>query len=291
METSILQFFEQIRSPALTAFFAFFSAVGEETVIAAVVAVIYVCFSRRAGEQALLTVLSASCFTTGWKGAVRRTRPYAAGAVSLEEVDLPIVSTAESSLDADMSFPSGHTSASAAVFAQIPLQKKGNRLLWGAVSFLVVFLIACSRLYFGVHYPSDVFAGFVCGAAIAVLWHEIYAHAYVFRIQIFGILSLLAVPLLFIPATATESMFRILALCLAAAAALPLEQRFARIGDTNQWGRRVLRLLLTAAAAAVPFLPLYFLLPEGNWATFFTYFAAVFSALFSAPLAIKKLRL
>ena len=291
MEAAVLQFFEQIRAPVLTAFFSFVSAVGEETVIAAAVAVLYVCFSRRAGEQALLTVLSVSCFTTGWKGAVRRLRPYAAGVVSLEEVDTPLFSTAKASLDADMSFPSGHTSASAAVLLQIPMQRKRERGLWTAVSLLLVFLIGCSRLYFGVHYPSDVLGGFVCGAAGAFLWNRIFQNARAHRLEIFGVLSLLAVPLLLIPSTATESMFRILALCLAAAAALPLEQRFARLGDTRHWGKRALRLLVTAAAALIPFLPLYLLLPEGNWATFYTYFAAVFSALFFAPLAIRKLKL
>ena len=61
----------------------------------------------------------------------------------------------------DASFPSGHTAASlAAVFA---LRYSGSRLWKPALALAVV--IALSRLYLYVHWPTDVAGGVVLGAA------------------------------------------------------------------------------------------------------------------------------
>lgn len=62
----------------------------------------------------------------------------------------------------DASFPSGHTAASfAAVFAL----KAARSPLWVPALVLAV-LIAFSRLYLYVHWPSDVLGGAVLGAAL-----------------------------------------------------------------------------------------------------------------------------
>ena len=63
----------------------------------------------------------------------------------------------------DFSFPSGHTAASfAVVFALYFIGCK----LW-KFSLVLAVLIAFSRLYLYVHYPSDVLAGVFLGAAAA----------------------------------------------------------------------------------------------------------------------------
>ena len=63
------------------------------------------------------------------------------------------------------SFPSGHTAASFAVSVSVLIH---NRKL-GIPLILLAVMIALSRLYFCVHFPTDVIAGTVLGAAVAVL--------------------------------------------------------------------------------------------------------------------------
>lgn len=65
----------------------------------------------------------------------------------------------------DFSFPSGHTSASFAAATAIYAMKKR----WGWATFLFAALMGFSRLYLGVHYPSDVFAGALLGWAMATI--------------------------------------------------------------------------------------------------------------------------
>lgn len=69
----------------------------------------------------------------------------------------------------DYSFPSGHT-LSSAIGAAV-LTKTDRRLGWAAIPIAAV--IAFSRLYLFVHYPSDILAGALLGAAIGLAAYRI----------------------------------------------------------------------------------------------------------------------
>lgn len=65
----------------------------------------------------------------------------------------------------DFSFPSGHTIASFEAAGVIALNNKR----WGIAALVLACLIAFSRLYLYVHYPTDVLASIVLGFALAFL--------------------------------------------------------------------------------------------------------------------------
>lgn len=65
----------------------------------------------------------------------------------------------------DFSFPSGHTASS---FAAAALMMAGERKLWKPALGLAV-LIAFSRLYLYVHYPTDILGGMIVGAAAGAI--------------------------------------------------------------------------------------------------------------------------
>ncbi len=67
----------------------------------------------------------------------------------------------------DFSFPSGHTFASFACAVTLFLEDR--RL--GIPALILAVLIAFSRLYLYVHYPTDVLAGLLLGIAAAFLGH------------------------------------------------------------------------------------------------------------------------
>jgi undecaprenyl-diphosphatase len=74
----------------------------------------------------------------------------------------------------DLSFPSGHAMVSAAVYLTLALMLSEGVKGWPARLALVgftstmVLLIGCSRIYLGVHWPSDVLAGWCFGTAWAL---------------------------------------------------------------------------------------------------------------------------
>lgn len=286
MDAFILQAIEKIRCPFLDVFFAVFTALGEEMIIAAIIAVVYICFHKRTGEQALLSVMTASCVTAGIKSAVRRNRPYVAGVVDRVDIDNALVSTAD--LDADMSFPSGHATATSGFFGT--LASRFRKPLVIILCALFTLLVMTSRVYLGVHYPTDVLAGLLIGAGIAIIWQLIYWKAYKARLYIYLIFALLTLPLLFIERTATHSMFQVSAITLATALGLLIEDKFIRFPDTKNWGCRILRLIITALVAVIPF-ALLSLLPDGEWYSFLKYFATIFVTITFVPFLIKKLEI
>lgn len=90
------------------------------------------------------------------KNLVARTRPY-------EVVEgLHRIIEAQS----DLSFPSGHTGSSFAAAVTIFLLCPRK---YGVPAMILAVLISLSRLYVGVHYPTDVLCGAVTGTVIAIL--------------------------------------------------------------------------------------------------------------------------
>lgn len=74
------------------------------------------------------------------------------------------------------SFPSGHSMMAiityltlGALLARITPDRR-TKLYVLAVAIVLSFLIGLSRVYLGVHWPSDVAAGWMAGAAWALLW-------------------------------------------------------------------------------------------------------------------------
>lgn len=89
----------------------------------------------------------------------QRPRPFIA-----HEVNLLI------SPPRDPSFPSNSTSVAFAIAASVWLQ---NRLL-GSILFVPALLVALSRVFLGVHYPTDILGGMAYGAVSSIIiWYLI----------------------------------------------------------------------------------------------------------------------
>ena len=73
-------------------------------------------------------------------------------------------------VETSFSFPSGHTMTAVAFYGLLAiLLWRSQRYPWAILSGLWVFIVAVSRVYLGVHYPSDVLASLTVGAIWLVL--------------------------------------------------------------------------------------------------------------------------
>ena len=117
--------------------------------------------TRPAGVAALLALLVGALITNVClKNFVARIRPYEV----VEGLRLMI------ERQRDYSFPSGHTAASFA--SDTAMYLVGEKKMWKAALVLAV-LIALSRLYLYVHYPTEIIGGVVFGSLSGYLGYKI----------------------------------------------------------------------------------------------------------------------
>ncbi|MFR1832308.1 MAG: phosphatase PAP2 family protein [Lachnospiraceae bacterium] len=161
MEFQFLYWIQQFRSPGLDEFMTAITFLGDGGWfwIALGAVLLAVPKTRKTGAAVLISL--AVGFILGnliLKNAVARQRPCWLD----QAVPLLIKSPT------DYSFPSGHSLASFEGAVSIFLYHKK----WGIAAVILAVLIACSRMYLFVHFPSDVLAGSLLGILIAVLVHK-----------------------------------------------------------------------------------------------------------------------
>lgn len=158
-ETALLWIQDAVRVPVLDTIMEIFTSLGNAGVLWIVLSLAMLCWrpTRRAGGIALLAmVLGMLCTNVVLKQLVLRPRPY----VTMEGL-IPLLTSADPN-----SFPSGHTCAA---FAAGLAWAGGLPWRWArAVAVVQAVCMGLSRLYVGVHYPSDVLAGAVIGSLCAL---------------------------------------------------------------------------------------------------------------------------
>ena len=164
METWVLRFIARFRRPWLNAIAVDLTALGSPLVVAIFTvtfgALLVTKADRRGAISLVLVSLVSGLLTSASKALLERSRPSAVP--RLVEVT-------------GLSYPSGHSLASAAVYLTAAIvvgrhaSRSGERIGFVIYAATMVVLIGASRVYLGVHYPSDVVGGIVLGAACAIL--------------------------------------------------------------------------------------------------------------------------
>jgi undecaprenyl-diphosphatase len=151
-------FMLSIRTPFGVHLFSVVTFFGNSLTIIGIAGLIgaYMVFSREEYKPYLIglvvTLSGAAASAYALKEIVQRARPSGL---------IPAVT------ETSFSFPSGHAVASVALYGFIAfllsrLYPRHKRVA-AALAALVALTISFSRLYLGVHYPSDVIAGFILG--------------------------------------------------------------------------------------------------------------------------------
>ncbi len=148
LDAALVQAFQPLHGPFTNVLFSMMTLFGDPLVWLLIIAGIYWTGREDKGFFLVNTVLFTLVATGILKVLVARPRP-----------DFPQVKVLEHDAFVTPSFPSGHASLVASLYAHLgPYFPKFKKLF-----FVGMLGVAVSRVYLGVHYPTDVVAGLALG--------------------------------------------------------------------------------------------------------------------------------
>lgn len=141
-----------------------FTLFGEQYVIILVLAFMYICYDKKIGKKIAMMMMAGLISNGLIKNIFCRRRPY------LDHPEITCLRAPETGADPfdvaaqGYSFPSGHATNSMIAFGSLAYYYPRRIMIVLAV--VLPFLIGLSRCLLGVHYPTDVMAGWAVGLII-----------------------------------------------------------------------------------------------------------------------------
>ena len=163
----LLFLIEHVHNPIIDHILYFFTTIGNKGLVWIIISVIM--FIKRSTRKTGIIMLFALLLglilgEIILKPTVGRLRPF----LKYEGFESVISNLSPNS------FPSGHTTSSFAASTVIFIKKIKFRMFY----IILAFLIAFSRIYFTVHYPSDIVGGIILGLICAYASTQIEKKVY-----------------------------------------------------------------------------------------------------------------
>ena len=164
IDSNILIFVqEHIRQPFLTPFVIIITNLGDSGIVWIVISVLLIVMNktRKVGAMCLTSLLCSFIISNLLlKNLFARVRAFDIITGLEVLIARPL----------DYSFPSGHTASS---FAAAFIIYRNLPKRFGIPAMILAILISMSRLYLGVHYPSDILFGVIMGILAGYLAEKI----------------------------------------------------------------------------------------------------------------------
>ena len=155
MEIQILNWLQSLHTPILDKIMQLLTHLGDMGIIWIILTIVMLLIpkTRKSGViMAAALIVDVILCNVILKNLIARVRPYDVNTAVQVLVVKP----------KDFSFPSGHAGSSFAAAVAVFCTMKGSRGRWAVLAF--AFLMAFTRLYVGIHYPTDVICGALTGA-------------------------------------------------------------------------------------------------------------------------------
>ena len=165
-EPALMQWIQGMMGSFSVMLASVFTMLGEEYALVAVMGFLYWCYDKEKGRIIGTGMVAGIVLTPMIKNIALRRRPYFdhEGIECLRPVkkgapidDIPAQG---------FSFPSGHSTNSAALYGALP--QLGKSRVLRVLAVLLPFAVGLSRVALGVHYPTDVMTGWLLGGLLAV---------------------------------------------------------------------------------------------------------------------------
>jgi hypothetical protein len=146
---------QTLGGPLLDGLFKGITFLGNEEFYLLLLPLVLWCMDARLGSKLVYLLLVASIANFGLKNLFAQPRPF---------ILQPGINLVEAS---GYGLPSGHAQMAVVIWGSVAFEIK-KKWSW-PVALVIVLLIGFSRVYLGVHFPTDVLAGWTVGAIILAL--------------------------------------------------------------------------------------------------------------------------
>jgi len=215
---------------------------GEQYVLVIVMGFLYWSYDKKYGKFLGVNILVGTVWNPLIKNVFCRRRPY------FDHPGIKCLKPVEAEADImdiaaqGYSFPSGHSMNSVAIYGSLPVYDgMGKKHKWiTVVAFVMPFLIGLSRIYLGVHYPTDVMVGWAVGVLLVFLVSFLQRKIKKSWV-LYLIIALTGVPGLFY--CTSDDYFTCFGLMIGAFAGFLFEEHFVKFENTKSPVRMVLRVI------------------------------------------------
>jgi len=269
---------QQIDSPLLNSFFRAVTSLGEELFYLLLFSFLIWCVDFYLGIRVGILFLLSLYVNIGLKEIFQQPRPF------------DIVPEIQKAHAYGYGFPSGHAQSSMVVWGSIAIAYWKKQTWIRYLSILLILLIGFSRIYLGVHFPTDVLGGWLLGGFILGLSYFIFSNIKLDFIQkntIFKIIGITLFPIIFLKIQSSSDIISGVAALTGVGYGLIL---FSSIGGIRpgSWLQRLYSFLLGLFGIVILYLGLKLILPSEGQAfyqlcRFFRYLLLGIWISFGAP--------
>jgi len=233
----LIRTIQLVHGPALDTVFKAITSVGEEEFFLVLLPLIFWCVDFVVGARLAFVFLLSIYANTGLKDLFAHPRPFEDGfdpAVKLHDAE-------------GYGLPSGHSQSAVVVWGTIAA---GFRKTWlWVVAILLMVLIGFSRIYLGVHFPTDVLGGWMVGAIFLAIYLalEPRIEAWLKRASLSVQLALaVAVPLALLLLHSSKDITSSMAVMMGMGVGIALTRRIAPFSAAGPLWQRAVRFLVGA---------------------------------------------
>ena len=214
------------------------SFVGGEIGLLLVLLIVYFCWKKEVGKRLVLIIAAVNTWLPMIKAVAMRPRPYMEYPDRVQGVaDVGDKASLDDIVAQGYSFPSTHSASAMAAF--IPLANAVKKRWMWITAVVVTFLVGISRAVTGMHFPTDILAGWVlglAGAGFCMLLEKKVKNEWIRHL----ILLVTVLPGLFF--VRTEDYYTSLGLVIGLIFAIHFEAKFVNFKETRNIWAMILRV-------------------------------------------------
>ena len=242
---------QQIDTPLLDSFFRAITSLGDELFYLLLFPFLLWCVDFYLGIRVGITFLLSVYLNNGLKEIFQQPRPFDI---------LPQIQKVHAS---GYGFPSGHAQSSLVVWGSIAYWKKQ---IWiRNLSILLILLIGFSRIYLGVHFPTDILGGWLFGGLILGLSYFIFLKIKLDFFQgnmVYKIIGITLFPLILLQIQSSPDIISSVAALTGIGYGLLLFYSYVGEIRPGRWLQRLISFLVGVIGIGIIYLGLKLILPS-----------------------------